>query len=488
MSARPRPVDSRVATTASTTNTVPLSPTATSPQANNNTPTSSPVHNNQNGNDSSGNNHSGIIVGVVVGVVIFLGVVGIVFYRKLKKSGVGAGAKGLTGGVGLTADNGVAGTSTQESSSTKESSNLPQLAVAGVPPPPSVISPITVISNSAPASGVTDSTSVDTESNTNKIHPAPTMLIPPPRKSTLLLLPSEYNDNGNVDQTVRSSVVLSEILAGGIGHGGNEGSVGTEGNGIRNVVDEIDKDVVGYFVNTNSSELTVDTVQDGVDVSRGNAQFPLQDYKNPRITSTISDSALTNVTNTFTANTSTIETTTTTTTINNTNVTSSMSTLISTPHNIDPPPAFEDIDQVNISEVTPPNTSTHQPDPEPVTTSTTSIESHLLTLYGSHLYWTTSQVLHWVTLKTLPMEIYTKFSMHQIDGGILHSLCNDDLKDDLGVLDFVVRARVLKEVEILRRIERGVYGGVVGAGRGRLDVDVGAREGEVELPPSYVDF
>ncbi|KAJ3327564.1 hypothetical protein HDU76_011535 [Blyttiomyces sp. JEL0837] len=110
-----------------------------------------------------------------------------------------------------------------------------------------------------------------------------------------------------------------------------------------------------------------------------------------------------------------------------------------------------------------------------------SLEIGLQNQLGPYYKWSCNDVVTWAGQKQLPRELVDLLKAKQIDGSILHTLDRDSIKNDLGIYDIGLRARLLKGIEMLRESQPRGSGFVGGVGVGGA---TGVGAGDV-LPPSY---
>ncbi|KAJ3314347.1 hypothetical protein HDU76_002432 [Blyttiomyces sp. JEL0837] len=81
-----------------------------------------------------------------------------------------------------------------------------------------------------------------------------------------------------------------------------------------------------------------------------------------------------------------------------------------------------------------------------------AVEVNLVRQFGVPILWGHQQVMEWVRLKAFDDNVVRIFKEHAVDGSILHSFTKDPtvLKEDLGITNYVVRAKIIQSIEIMQ--------------------------------------
>ncbi|KAJ3279318.1 hypothetical protein HDU76_009548 [Blyttiomyces sp. JEL0837] len=109
-------------------------------------------------------------------------------------------------------------------------------------------------------------------------------------------------------------------------------------------------------------------------------------------------------------------------------------------------------------------------------------EMEALRMRGTYLLWGHRDVMVWARSRALGADVLDVFDRFKVDGSILHALAIDPsiLKQDFGVEDFRVRARIVQAVELLKTAQ-----GVMVNANGGYFADSGADGRDVVPPPAY---
>ncbi|KAJ3299855.1 hypothetical protein HDU76_006207 [Blyttiomyces sp. JEL0837] len=85
------------------------------------------------------------------------------------------------------------------------------------------------------------------------------------------------------------------------------------------------------------------------------------------------------------------------------------------------------------------------------------VERMLVRRFGLPVMWDHKQVMEWVKLKAFGSDVVKIFEDYKVDGGIVNSFVKDPniLKEDMGISNFVTRAKITQSVEIMQ-LEAGM--------------------------------
>ncbi|KAJ3304156.1 hypothetical protein HDU76_005244, partial [Blyttiomyces sp. JEL0837] len=93
--------------------------------------------------------------------------------------------------------------------------------------------------------------------------------------------------------------------------------------------------------------------------------------------------------------------------------------------------------------------------PSGLAVSSLAIEARDISQFGWLLLWNHDQVMEWAREKNFDRDVIELFERHSVDGSLLNAFVKDPnvLKDDLGVTNFVTRAKITQAIELLQRTE-----------------------------------
>ncbi|KAJ3317101.1 hypothetical protein HDU76_001352 [Blyttiomyces sp. JEL0837] len=80
------------------------------------------------------------------------------------------------------------------------------------------------------------------------------------------------------------------------------------------------------------------------------------------------------------------------------------------------------------------------------------VEPNLVREFGLPLKWTHAQVMEWARQKLFDEEVIKTFEVYAVDGVLLNSFVRDPtiLKEDLGISNFMIRAKIIHSIELLQ--------------------------------------